>query len=108
MPLKSIKLKDRLQKIKKDPFEIINFCIYTIMGRWPDAEPVLLKHKDPFWALLYARDVIKERWPEAEPLIMKEAYMAYKYARDVIKGPWPEAEKHIKPWLPGANIQKRY
>lgn len=97
MPLKPIKLKDRLQKIKKHPFDILNFCRYNLNGgRWPGAEPFILKYKDPFWALMYARDIIQGRWPEAEPLIMKDAYVASRYAIEVIKGPWPEAERIIK------------
>ena len=97
MPLKPIKLKDRLQKIKKDPVEVLNFCRYTLNGsRWPGAEPFILKHKDPFWSLMYARDVIQGRWPEAEPRIMKDSFLAYRYAKEVIKGPWQEAERFIK------------
>jgi len=97
MPLKPIKLKDRLQKIKKHPFDILNFCRDNLNnGRWPGAEPFILKNEDPFWALAYARDVIQGRWPEAEPRIMKDSFLAYRYAKEVIKGPWQEAERFIK------------
>ena len=97
MSLKPIKLKDRLQKIKKDPFEVLNFCRYTLKSsRWPGAEPYILKHEDPYWALAYAREIIQGRWPEAEPRIMKDANIAYRYAKEVIKGPWQEAERFIK------------
>ena len=97
MPLKPLQTKERLQKIKKDPFDILNFCRYTLNGeRWPGAEPFILKNKDPFWALMYARDIIQGRWPQAEPLIMKDSYLASRYAIEIIKEPWPEAERFIK------------
>lgn len=99
MPLKPIKTKDRLQKIKKDPLEVLNFCKYKLNGgRWPEAEPFILKKRDPIWALFYARDIIQGRWPEAELFILKhkDANLAYRYANEVIKGPWPEAEQIIK------------
>jgi hypothetical protein len=53
------------------------------------------KKKDPEWAVAYARGVIGGRWPEAEPYIMKSPKYAYLYALKVIKGRWPEAEPVI-------------
>jgi len=51
--------------------------------------------KDPERAYYYARKVIKGRWPEAEPYIMKNSHWAYLYTRDIIKGRWPEAEPYM-------------
>lgn len=48
---------------------------------------------DPYAAFLYARNVIKGRWPEVEPIILKHPYVAYGYLRSIIKGKWPELEK---------------
>ena len=50
----------------------------------------------PKYAYLYSYYVIKGRWPEAEPYIMKDAKYASWYAKDVIKGSWPEAEDIIQ------------
>jgi hypothetical protein len=44
MPLKPIKTKERLERVKKDPG----------------------------LAYYFAKDVIKERWPEAEPTIKQK------------------------------------
>ena len=51
--------------------------------------------KDPLWALDYADDVIVGRWPEAEPYIMRDPKLAYVYAKNVIGGRWPAAEPVI-------------
>ena len=67
----------------------------VIGGRWPEAEPIIMK--DAKWAYWYASDVMKyKRWTEAEPYIMKNAYWAYWYARNIMKDArWPEAEPYI-------------
>jgi len=56
--------------------------------RVPALEPIILRQ--PIFAYEYARDVIKGRWPEAEPVIMKdiikESYLVREYAENVIKG----------------------
>jgi len=86
MPLKVLKLQDRL--LKKSAYLIFK------NKRLKFAEPKIAK--DPQWAYMYALDVIKGPWPEAEPSIMKHPYMAYMYARAILKKRWPEAEPYIK------------
>ena len=63
--------------------------------RNPKREKELLETGNFFDIVTYARDIIKGRWPEAEPIIIRHAYYIYTYARDVIKGRWPEAEELI-------------
>ena len=65
-----------------------------IKGRWPEAEPIIMKNPRYVWA--YAYNVIQGRWPEAEPYIMKDPEWAYRYAHDVIRDRWIEAEPYIK------------
>ena len=65
----------------------------VIKGRWPEAEETI--NKDPEQAFFYALYVINGRWPEAEETIIKDPKGAYLYARFVIKGRWPEAEETI-------------
>lgn len=48
------------------------------------------------YASYYARYIIKGRWPEAEPNIMKNPKGAYAYARYVIGRRWKEAEPYIQ------------
>ncbi len=62
---------------------------YVIKGRWPEAEPYIMKHA--MEAIVYAAYSIKDRWPEAEPYIMKNEWEANWYAVNLIKGDWPEA-----------------
>ena len=52
-------------------------CYVRNKGRWPEAEPYIMK--DPGSAYWYARGVIGDRWKEAEPYIMKDPTYAYKY-----------------------------
>ena len=75
--------------IMKYPYQAYWYARDVIKGRWPDAESVIMT--SPEWVYWYASHVIKGRWPEAESGIMKDPYQAYWYARDVIKGRWPEA-----------------
>ena len=51
---------------------IFQYARNIIKGRWPEAEPYIMK--DPKWAAAYAVWVIKDRWPEAEPYIEKDTY----------------------------------
>ena len=64
-----------------DPESAYHYAKYVIKGKWPEAEPVIMK--SAYWACLYAIDVIKGRWPEAEPIIMKDAKWACLYAQEV-------------------------
>src|SRR5574337_960408 len=77
----------------KKSWSMLWWAVYVIGGRWPEAEPHIMK--DPQYAYAYANDIIHDRWPEAEPHIMKNPYNAYLYAKDVIKNKWPEAEPYI-------------
>jgi len=87
------KWKEFLLEIE-DPSMIAMFAIYALKGRWPEAEPYIVK--DPKAAHEYATHILKDRWPEAEPYIVHHPSIASQYARDVIKGRWPEAEESIK------------
>jgi predicted Zn-dependent protease len=66
----------------KNPQLICYYAIEIIKGRWPEAEPNIVK--DPQWACFYASHMIKGRWPEAEPYIMKDPFWAENY-KDTLK-----------------------
>lgn len=61
---------------------------------WTPIKHIFKREADT--AYHYARYIIKGRWPDAEPYIMKDSYYAYCYAAQVITGKWPEAEPYIK------------
>ena len=63
--------------------------------RLPKEYERLLK-SNQYWAYLYCRDIIRGRWPEAEPYIMKDPEWAYEYIKYIVKGRWKEAESYIK------------
>ena len=86
--------KERQANKKVDLYTLIQKCIKTGQ-RNEEVERQLLLRKDIKWTYEYVKDVINGRWPEAEPVIMKNTIYAYMYARDVIKGRWPEAELYI-------------
>lgn len=77
----------------------LNLAIYyhaKSEGRWPKAEPVILRSADPQRVYSYAADVIRGRWPEGEKVILMSAKWAFFYTQDVVQGRWPEAEGTIK------------
>ena len=78
MPLKPIKTKCRLEKIKDNPERVFWYAFNILEKRWPEVEPVIIK--SPRNAYCYALHVIKGRWPEAEPFIEKNknAWSYYK------------------------------
>lgn len=79
MPLKPIKTKDRLEQLKQNPLEAVEYAWRKFNDlRWPEAEPFIMKH--PRAAANYAAFNLGERWPEAEPYIKKDkrAWMFYK------------------------------
>jgi len=78
---------------KKKPRSLYIYVRDVIKGRWPEAEPYIIKN--PGCAYQYAKDLIKGRWPEAEPYIKNSAVDACLYAIDVIEGRWPAAEPII-------------
>lgn len=93
--------------IIRKPESAFYYARGVIGGRWPEAEPVIMK--DAGFASWYAEFILRRdpewtsqeghengRWPEAEPYIMKDPFVAYCYARDTIGGRWPEAEPFIK------------
>lgn len=65
----------------------------VIKGRWPEAEPIIMK--DAQCASRYALEIIKGPWSEAEPFIMQNGEYAYDYAVYVLKQRWIEAEPYI-------------
>lgn len=86
--------------------KIVNFALYIIKDRWPEAEPIIMKHS--YKALQYTKELIKGRWIEAEPVIMKDPGDAFGYVRDILSrdkewtstkghehGRWKEAEQYI-------------
>jgi hypothetical protein len=81
------------QTIKQAPQSVILYARDVIKGRWPEAEPIIMKN--PYYSYSYANEVLKKRWPEAERVIKQAPQSVILYARDVIKGRWPEAEPTI-------------
>ena len=86
--------------------KMYRFATHVIKGRWPEAEPIIMKH--PYRALQYAKEIIKDRWSEAEPYIMQDPGDAFGYVRDILSkdkewtslkghehGRWKEAEQYI-------------
>jgi len=49
----------------KNPEYAYYYAKFIIKGRWPEAEPYIMKDKDPYLIVWYARYIIKGRWPEA-------------------------------------------
>ena len=88
------KLEHGLNIIKQDREAAYRYSLDVLKGRFPEAEPALLK--DPWTSYRYAKNVIGGRWPEAEQVIKNDLVFAFMYARDVIKGRWEEAEPTIK------------
>lgn len=79
--------------LRHKPNYAYRYARFIIKGRWPDAEPYIMK--DPFCSYLYAAYVIKGRWTEVESIVMTDPYTTFCYARNVIKGRWIEAEPII-------------
>jgi len=84
---------EQIERARKDPEWAYEYARDKLRGRWPDAEPYIMR--DPYWAQEYADRVIKGRWPEAEPVIMQDPMSAYFYACLTIGGRWLEAEPVI-------------
>lgn len=79
MPLKPIKTKDRLEQLKQNPLQAVEYAWRKFDDRrWPQAEGIIIKH--PEAAANYAIFNTHERWPEAEPLIKKDKEI-WKYYR---------------------------
>jgi hypothetical protein len=70
---------------KQDEIKIFNaidaffYAIYIINGRWPEAEPIIMKN--PAVTFRYACDVIKGRWLEAELIIAEDQHLWDKYCK---------------------------
>ena len=100
---------------------IVNYAQEVIGGRWPEAEPIIVKDARAFlsyasklklrlplgektilnsnnvhWMVSYAKYVIDGRWPEAEPFIAKHAEASYRYAVDVLNGRFALGERAIR------------
>jgi hypothetical protein len=84
---------DRYTHITPNTTLLVSYA-KAVRQRVPAFEPHILA-EDTGYMISYAEYVIKGRWPEAEPLIMKYAQDAVDYAIRVIKGRWPEAEQTI-------------
>ena len=93
MPLKPINTKHRLEELKHNPKRAFNFALITLKGRWPEAEPYIMK--DASSAVNYAHQILKQPWPEAEPYILKSYNDAIVYTILVKQKKWPELEKII-------------
>lgn len=72
---------------------LVNYAMKMIKGRWPEAEPTILK--DPDTAYAYIRDVIKGEWPEAEPILLTQPHEALSYVTVITHRRWPELEPLI-------------
>jgi hypothetical protein len=107
----SIKLRD-LDKgdlealmpiISRTPWLANKYAREVLHGRWPEAEPIIMKV--PNVAYSYVKTILAEdpewpypngKWPDAEPYIMKNPFSAVLYAKHVLKHRWKEAEPVIK------------
>ena len=93
MPLKPINTKHRLEELKHNPKRAFFFALITLKGRWPEAEPYIMK--DATSAVNYAHEILKQPWPGAEPYILKSYPHAIVYTILVKQKKWPELEKII-------------
>jgi hypothetical protein len=80
--------------LKRDSWYAYRYAKDIIRGRWPEAEPYIIK--DSWYAFMYAQYVIRGRWEEAESVIIKEPRGAWLYAWYILKSRWVEAEPYIK------------
>jgi len=71
-----------------------NCLAYTkfLNERIPQAEQVILNFRNIPLIVNYAIFVIKERWPEAEPIILNNHYESFLYIETILKERWPEFE----------------
>lgn len=72
MPLKPLKVQQRLSKVKKDPLLAVNVCVRSFKKRWPEMEDSI--SENPKAASYYAYHIIKNRWTKAEPVILDSPY----------------------------------
>lgn len=79
--------------IKQSPANAYYYALNVIKGRWPEAEPWIMKA--PYYAYKYAQLFIKGRWPEAEPYIIKNISIANMYVKNIIKERCPEIEHRL-------------
>ena len=93
MPLKPINTKPRVDKLKKWPYHAYIIAKEIKKGRWPEAEPYIMK--DATSAVNYAHEILKQPWPGAEPYILKSYPHAIVYTILVKQKKWPELEKII-------------
>ena len=85
-------LKEREHKIAKDPKAAVEYAVNILMGRFPEAEPYILKNAKA--AERYAR-LVRGKWPEAEDIIATDSWASYSYAVSVLKAPFPKGEDAI-------------
>ena len=67
-----------------------------IKDRFPAGEKAILKSEYPQLMVDYAKEVIGGRWPEAEPIIMKNPEASSEYLQLVSKLQGPEASEQLK------------
>ena len=72
MPLKPLKVQQRLKEVKKDPLLAVALCVRSFKKRWPEMEETISEH--PEAASCYAYRILKSRWINAEPTIMQSEY----------------------------------
>lgn len=93
--------------IIRKPESAFYYARGVIGGRWPEAEPTIMK--DAGFASWYAEFILRRdpewtsqeghengRWPEAESTIMKDPFTAFLYAKRILQHRWEEAEPDIK------------
>ena len=80
--------------ILKDLYGINSYIVDVIQGPWPEAEDMI--SQEAASAYKYAKYFLKKRFPKGEPAILQDPFYAMNYAKFVLQQRWPEAEKIIK------------
>jgi hypothetical protein len=95
-PILGVIIKKPKLIIATDPGHAVKYATQVIRGRFPEAEPYILKGNTPFLVYDYAKYVINGPWPEGEHIILQDLYTTMMYIIQVLKRRWPEAETHLK------------
>lgn len=89
-----VPVAERLILETNNAYDALRYATEVIRGRWPEAEPLLMRH--PNTAAGYAAQILRRRWREAESVILGDARSASGYAVNVLRSRWPEAEAVIR------------
>ena len=105
-PILSKFFKKQEASIASDPRAAVEYAVYVIKGRWPEAEASIAT--DPRAAVDYAMYVIKGRWPETEASIATDPRAAASYAINILNRRWPETEASIATDPRAAALYAKY